>query len=125
MSLRVERLVFPSRLHNCIVAECHIAFLPNEESLRPIVVFIPGGTRLSRHYNRSLGPANTRQHISSILLLRRQPDFDVHLNVAAYDSRSARTAQPLAAAIRYLHAVFLRQKSSRVPPGEAAQTLPD
>jgi hypothetical protein len=47
-------------------------------------------TRLSRQDNRSLGPANTRQHISSIFLLSRKPGFDVHLNGAAQNSRSAR-----------------------------------
>jgi hypothetical protein len=53
MSLRVERLLFPSQLYNCIAAECHMAFLPDEESLRTTAVFIPRRrTRLSRHETR-------------------------------------------------------------------------
>ena len=43
MSLRVERLLFPSQLYNRIAAECHKAFLPDEEFLRTTAVFIPGG----------------------------------------------------------------------------------
>jgi hypothetical protein len=54
--------------------------------------FSLGRTRLSCHDNRSLGPANTRQHISSIFLLSRQPGFDVHVNGAAQNSRSAGAA---------------------------------
>jgi hypothetical protein len=54
--------------------------------------FSLGRTRLSCHDNRSLGPANTRQHISGIFLLSRQPGFDVHLNGAAQNSRSAGAA---------------------------------
>jgi hypothetical protein len=47
---------------------------------------------LSGEYNRSLGSANTRQYISGVFLLSRQPGFNVHLNVAAQDSRGARSA---------------------------------
>jgi hypothetical protein len=48
--------------------------------------------RSSRDDNCSLDPADTRQHISGIFLLDRQPAFDIHLNGAAQDSRRAGTA---------------------------------
>jgi hypothetical protein len=37
MSLRVERLIFPSQVYDYIAAECHMAFLPDEECLRTTV----------------------------------------------------------------------------------------
>jgi len=49
-------------------------------------------TRLSVQDDRSLGPAYTRQDISSIFLLIGQPGFNVHLNGAAQNSSSARAA---------------------------------
>jgi hypothetical protein len=38
---------------------------------------------LSHQDNRSRGPANTGQHISSIFLFEREPGFYVHLNRTA------------------------------------------
>src|SRR6202161_4726423 len=73
--------------------------------------------KLNRQDNRSLGLADTRQHVSSILLHGRQPDFDVHLHRAAQDSSGAGTALALAAAIWYLHSVSLCQIQQRAPRG--------
>src|ERR1700686_5270567 len=64
---------------------------------------------LSHQDNCSFSAANTRQHVSSIFLFRRQPVFGVHLNPAAKNARGARAAETLAAAVRNLHAVFLCQ----------------
>jgi hypothetical protein len=43
MSLRVEQLIFPSQLYNCVASERHMAFLPDEECLLSTAGFIPGG----------------------------------------------------------------------------------
>ena len=84
---------------------------------------LAGGPDLSRHDDRSFGPAHTRQHVASIFLLCAQPGFDLHVNGAAQNSRSTRTALPLAAAIRHLHSVFLRQIEQGAPSGNLTKLL--
>jgi hypothetical protein len=85
---------------------------------------LAGGPDSSRHDDCSGGPANTRQHISSIFLLSRQsPRFSVHLDFAAQNSRCACAAEALAAAIRYLDAVLLRQIEQGAPSGNLTNLL--
>src|SRR4029077_1924527 len=76
--------------------------------------------RLSRQDNRSFSPAHTRQYVSSIFLLSRQPSFHVHLNGAAQNPCSTRTTLALAAAKGNLDAVSLCQIQQCAPGGNLA-----